>query len=88
MFCMLKKKYVSKHVAYISKHNSNRENQVILLMIPNGEGQNYVEVKELSALLRGTIRRITSKHHVDFYCLNSLHSFTTENKRKSPKNSI
>ena len=57
-------------------------------MIPNGEGQNYLEVKELSALLRGTIRTITSKHHVDFYCLNSLHSFTTENKRKSPKNSI
>ena len=24
--------------AYVSKHNSNREKQVILLMIPNGEG--------------------------------------------------
>ena len=23
--------------AYVSKHNSNREKQVILLMIPNGE---------------------------------------------------
>ena len=32
--------------------------------------------KKLSALLRG----ITSKHHGDFYCLNCLHSFRTENK--------
>ena len=26
------------YLAYVSKHNSNREKQVILLMIPNGEG--------------------------------------------------
>ena len=26
---------------------------------------------------------ITSKHHGDFYCLNFLHSFITENKFKS-----
>ena len=26
-----------------------------------------------------------SKHHGDFYCLNCLHSFTTENKRESHK---
>ena len=25
------------YLAYVSKHNSNRENQVILLMIPNQE---------------------------------------------------
>ena len=36
-------------------------------------------IKKLSTLLRG----ITSKHHVDFYCLNCLHSFRTENKLKS-----
>ena len=34
--------------------------------------------KKLSTLLRG----VTSKHGV-FYCLNCLHSFKTENKRKS-----
>ena len=28
-------------------------------------------------------RGITSKHHGDFYCLNCLHSFRTENKLKS-----
>ena len=35
--------------------------------------------KKLSTLLTG----ITSKHHGDFYCLNCLHSFRTENKLKS-----
>ena len=35
--------------------------------------------KKLSTLLRG----ITSKHDGDFYCLNCLHSFRTENKLKS-----
>ena len=29
------------------------------------------------------MRGITSKHDGDFYCLNCLHSFATENKRKS-----
>ena len=27
--------------AYVSKHNANREKQVILLMIPNREGWHY-----------------------------------------------
>ena len=31
--------------AYISKHNVNHENQIILLMIPNGEGWDYLAVK-------------------------------------------
>ena len=34
MFCMLKKKIYS---AYVSKHSSKREKQVILWMIQNGE---------------------------------------------------
>ena len=79
MFFTLKKKKV--YSAYVSKQNSNCEKQVILLMIPNGEGWHFLAVKKLSALLRG----ITSKHHGDFYCLNCLHSFTTENKRESHK---
>ena len=36
MFCMLKKEKM--YPAYASKHNSNREKQIIFLMIPNGEG--------------------------------------------------
>ena len=45
-------------------------------MIPNGEGQrHHLATKRLSALLRG----ITSKYQSDFYYLNCLHSFGTEN---------
>ena len=56
--------------AYISKYNSKRKNQVILLMITDGKKWHYLAVKSLSALLRG----ITSKHVGDFYCLNCFHS--------------
>ena len=50
---------------YKSKYNLNRENQVILLMITDGEKWHYLAVKCLSALFRGT----TSKHKGDFYCI-------------------
>ena len=46
------------HPAYVLKHYSNREKQVLLLMIANGEGWHYLAVKKLSAFLKG----ITSKH--------------------------
>ena len=54
------------YVAYKSKHNLTRENQIILLMITDGEKWHYLTVKNLSGLLRG----ITSIHAEDFYCLN------------------
>ena len=38
---------------YVSKRNSKREKQVILLMIPNGKRCHYIAVKKLPALLRG-----------------------------------
>ena len=60
--------------AYKSKHNLSRENQVILLMITDGKKHHYLAVKILSALLKGT----ASKHKGDFYCLNCLHSYRTE----------
>ena len=60
--------------AYVSKHNSNHEKQVILLMISNGAGWYCLAVKKLSALLIG----ITLKHKDDFYCL--------KNKLESHKN--
>ena len=67
--------------AYISKHISIREKQLILLMIPNKEeeGWHYLAVKKLSASLHG----ITLKHGRRFYCLYCLHSFRTKNKLKS-----
>ena len=67
---------IKTYPAYVSKYTSNRENQVILLMIPNGEGCHYLAVKKLSALLR----EITSKNNGHFYCLNCLHSFRTKDK--------
>ena len=45
-------------LAYKSKNNTKRINQVILLMITNGKKWHYLTLKELSALLRG----ITSNH--------------------------
>ena len=68
--------------AYLSKHNSDRENQVILLMIRDGNKLHYLAGKNLSALLRGII----SKHHAEFYCLNCLYSFTTEYVLKEHEN--
>ena len=38
--------------SYVSKHNLNYENEIILLMILNGEGWHYLAVNELSALFR------------------------------------
>ena len=65
-------------LAYKSKHNFKRENQVILLMITDGEKWHYLAVKSLSRLLRG----MTLNHVEDFYCLNCFHSYSTENKLK------
>ena len=72
--------YNSKQIrpAYISKHNSIRDNQVILLMITVNEKWHYLVVKKLSALFS----KITSKHGGTFYCLDCFYSFRTENKLK------
>ena len=61
--------------ACVSKYNSKRENQVILLMITDDKKWHYLAVKSLPALFR----EITSNHHADFYCSNCFHSFTTKN---------
>ena len=80
-FDVLYEKEIEICPAYISKHNSTGEKQVILLMIPNAEkkGWHYLTIKKLSALLDV----ITSIHKGDFYCLNCLPSYRTENKLKS-----
>ena len=67
--------------AYKSKYNLTRENQVILLMITDGEKWHYLAVKSLSTLLRG----ITGNNHGDFYGLNCFRAYTTENKLYSHK---
>ena len=67
--------------AYKSKYNLKCENQVILLMITDGEKWHYLAVKSLSALFRG----ITSKHDGDVDCLIYFYSYRTENKLKKHK---
>ena len=78
--------YVKKEKIYltnVSKHNSNRKKQVILLMVPNGERReskpkgrwHYLAVKELLAL----------KNDGYLYCLNCLHSLRTKDKLESHK---
>ena len=73
------------YLAYVSKHNSNREKLAIMLMILNGQirvakskGQQWhdLAVKKLSALLRG----VTSKNKDYFNCQICLHSFRTKSK--------
>ena len=39
-----------------SKYNIKRENEVILLMITDGEKRYYLALKKLSALLTGILR--------------------------------
>ena len=79
------------NLACKSKYNRKRENQVVLLMIKNRKKWHYIAlkseriddgfnrpIKSLSRLSRG----ITSNHCRDFYCLNCLHSFRTDNALK------
>ena len=73
---------------YKSKHNHTRKNQVVMLMITDGQKWHYTAlksgktedgfnrpIKRLSRLFKG----ITSNHNGDFYCVNCLHSFRTYN---------
>ena len=50
-------------------------------MITDGEKWHYLTVKNLPGLLR----RITSTHKEDFYCLNCFHSYRTQNKLEAHK---
>ena len=62
--------------AYKSDYSYKRYNQIILLMITDGEKWHYLALKSLSALLRG----LTSNHNGDFYCLNCFRSYSTKNR--------
>ena len=79
------------NLAYRSKYNRKRKNQVVLLIITDGKKWHYIALKSeptddgfnrptksLSRLFRG----ITSNHCGDFYCLNCLHSFRRDNALK------
>ena len=72
--CLYHTKLKKMRLVYKPKHNFKRENQIILLMITDGKKWHYLAVKGLSALLR----RTTSSHCGDFYCLNCFYSYSTE----------
>ena len=61
--------------AFVSKHSSNHEKQVILLMIPNGQGWHYLAAKNYQHY--NIIKKNNIKKNCDFYCLNCLRSFRT-----------
>ena len=74
-----------KRLAYKSKYNHKREDQVNLLMITDDRKRNdevenwhYLTVKSISAL----IRAIMSNNNGDFYCLNCFHSYRTKERLK------
>ena len=85
------------NLEYKSKYNRKRENQVILLIITNGEKQHYIALKSVGAddgfnrLIRNfskLVRGITSNNHGDFYCFGCLHSFRRENALKNMKDYV
>ena len=63
-------------MAYRSRYNLIHEEQIILLMITDGEKWHYLTVNNLSGLLRG----ITSTRYGDFHCLNCFRSYGTKSK--------
>ena len=74
------------NLAYKSKYNRKRENQVVLLMITNGEKWHYIALKSVRTddgfnrpirSLSRSFRGITANHNGDFY-LHCLHSFRTD----------
>ena len=84
MFCVIKtiknnKNHENICHSYVSKHNSERESQIILLNVSDNEKLHYLAVTKLSALLRVII----SKYKGVFYFLNCLYLFRTKIKLKS-----
>ena len=88
------------NLAYKSKYNRKRKNQVVLLMITHDEQSDEIDKWHYIALkgvrtdngfncpirsLSRLLRGITSNNHGDFYCLGCLHSFRTDNALKNMK---
>ena len=79
------------NLAYKSKYKRKRENQVVLLMITDGEKWHYTALGSVRTAdgfncpirsFSKLFRRITGNNHGDNYCLNCFHSFRTDNALK------
>ena len=77
---------------YKSKYNHERKNQVVLLMITDGEKWHYTALKSEQTeyglirpakILCRLFKGITSNHNGGYYCLNCLHSFRSYNILKN-----
>ena len=81
------------NLAYKSKYNRKRKNQVVLLMISNGQQSDEIDKWHYIALksvhtdngfhrpirsLSRLFRGITSNNNGNVYCLGCLHSFRTD----------
>ena len=86
--CLKKKQ---KNLAYKSKYNRKRKNEVVLLMNTYVEQWHYIALKSIRTddgfnrrirSLPRLFRAITANHHGDFYCLNCVQSFRTDNTLK------
>ena len=58
--------------AYKSKYNLTRENQVILLMIRDGEKWHYLTVRSLSAVLKRITSKHKNNHNHQFFCIKKI----------------
>ena len=82
------------HLAYKSKYNRKRENQVVLLIITNREQTDeadkwhYIALKSVrtddgfNRPIRRLFRGVTGNNYGDFYCFGCLHLFRTDSARK------
>ena len=70
--------------AYVSKHNSNREKQVILFNdFKRIQTTMALSCSQKSICIIKTDFLLSRKHHVDFSCLNCFHSVATTKKNTS-----
>ena len=85
------------NLAYKSKYNRKHENQVVLLMITNGEKWHYIALKSVRTddgfnhpirSLSILFREIPTNNDEDPYCLGCLHSFRTKMRLKDVKDYV
>ena len=81
-------------VSYKSKYNRKRENQVVLLMIADGKKHHYLALKSIPTAngynrpiesLSRLLRRVTSNHDGDFYCMSCFHSICSDDSLRKHK---
>ena len=72
--------YNTKKLKFVCRLENNHKckSQINLLMITDGNKRYYIAISSLPALLR----RKSSNHDGDFYCLNCFNSYSTKNRFK------